>query len=52
VLPPARFSGPLARATLPAEIDAEQVDARFDNGLLTIRAPRPARAKTRHLKIN
>jgi HSP20 family molecular chaperone IbpA len=37
---------------LPAEIDAEQVDARSDDGLLTVRAPRPARGKTRHIKIN
>jgi HSP20 family protein len=39
-------------ATLPAGIDADQVDARFDNGLLTVRVPRPERAKTRRIKIN
>jgi HSP20 family protein len=49
----ARRSGSFEyRATLPAGIDAEQVDARFDNGLLTVRVPRPERAKTRHININ
>jgi HSP20 family protein len=40
------------RTTLPAGIDADQVDARFDNGLLTVRVPRPERTKTRRIKIN
>jgi HSP20 family protein len=49
----ARRSGSFEyRATLPAGIDADQVNARFDNGLLTVRVPRPERAKTRHIKIN
>jgi HSP20 family protein len=49
----ARRSGSFEyRATLPAGIDADQVDARFGNGLLTVRVPRPERAKTRRIKIN
>jgi HSP20 family protein len=49
----ARRSGSFEyRATLPAGIDTDQVDARFDNGLLTVRVPRPERAKTRRIKIN
>lgn len=40
------------RTTLPAGIDADKVDAKFDNGLLTVRVPRPERAKMRRIKIN
>lgn len=38
--------------TLPAGIDADQIDAKFDNGLLTVRVPRPERAKKRRITIN
>jgi HSP20 family protein len=49
----ARRSGSFEyRTTLPSGIDADQVDAKFDNGLLTVRVPRPERAKTRRIKIN
>jgi len=40
------------RTTLPAGIDAGKVDATFDNGLLTVRVPRPERSKTHRIKIN
>jgi len=49
----ARRSGAFEyRTTLPAGIDPDQIDARFDNGLLTVDVPRPERAKTRRIKIN
>jgi HSP20 family protein len=40
------------RTTLPAAIDADEVKAKFDNGLLTVRVPRPERAKKRRITIN
>jgi HSP20 family protein len=40
------------RTSLPAGVDVDKVDARFDNGLLTVRVPRPERARTRRIKIN
>jgi HSP20 family protein len=40
------------RTSLPAGVDPDKVDARFDNGLLTVRVPRPERSKTRRIKIN
>ena len=39
-------------ATLPPGIDAGQVEARFDNGLLTVRVPRPAQAARRRINID
>lgn len=49
----ARRSGSFEyRTTLPAGVDAGKVDARFDNGLLTVRAPRPERSQARRIKIN
>lgn len=49
----ARRSGSFEyRTTLPAGFDADQVGASFDNGLLTVRVPRPERAKPRRIKIN
>jgi HSP20 family protein len=49
----ARRSGSFEyRTTLPAGVDADQAEARFDNGLLTVRVPRPERSKTRRIKIN
>jgi len=49
----ARRSGTFEyRTTLPAGIDADHVDAKFDNGLLTVRVPRPPSAKPRRIKIN
>ena len=40
------------RTTLPAGVDAGKVDARFENGLLTVRVPRPERSKAHRIKIN
>jgi len=40
------------RTTLPAGVDADKVDARFDNGLLTVRVPRPERSRAQRIKIN
>jgi HSP20 family protein len=49
----ARRSGSFQyRTTLPAGVDAGKVDARFDNGLLTVRVPRPERSKAQRIKIN
>jgi HSP20 family protein len=49
----ARRSGSFEYCTsLPAGIDADHVDAKFDNGLLTVRVPRPERARTRRIEIN
>jgi len=49
----ARRSGSFEyRTTLPAGIDADQVTAGFDNGLLTVRVRRPEHAKTRRIKIS
>jgi HSP20 family protein len=49
----ARRSGTFEyRTSLPAGVDPDKVEARFDNGLLTVRVPRPERSKTRRIKIN
>lgn len=49
----ARRSGSFEyRATLPAGVDPGKVDARFDNGLLTVRVPRPERSRAHRIKIN
>ena len=36
------------RTTLPARIDAGKVDAKFDNGVLTVSVTRPERSKAPH----
>jgi len=38
-------------ATLPAGVDPDRVEARFDNGVLTVRVPRPEENKPRRVKI-
>ncbi len=49
----ARRSGTFEyRTSLPAGVDPDKVDARFDNGVLTVRVPRPERSKARRIKIN
>jgi HSP20 family protein len=49
----ARRSGSFEYLTsLPPGVNADKVDARFDNGVLTVRVPRPERTKTRRIKIN
>jgi HSP20 family protein len=40
------------RTTLPAGVDADRVQARFDSGVLTIQVPRPEGAKPRRVKID
>jgi HSP20 family protein len=40
------------QTTLPAGVDPDRVEARFDNGVLTVRIPRPEHAKPRRIKID
>ncbi len=40
------------RATIPPGVDADRVEARFDNGILTVRVPRPEQAKRRRVTID
>jgi HSP20 family protein len=40
------------RTTLPAGVDPDRVQAKFDNGVLTVRVPRPEHAKARQIKID
>ncbi len=37
--------------TLPAGVDPDKVEARLDNGVLTVRVPRPEQAKARRITI-
>ncbi|HVM76665.1 MAG TPA: Hsp20/alpha crystallin family protein [Candidatus Paceibacterota bacterium] len=37
---------------LPQEVDPENADVRFKNGILTVRLPKANRKKTRKLKVN
>jgi HSP20 family protein len=47
-----RATGTFSRAlTLPEGIDADAVTAAFDNGVLTVRIPKPEQAKPRKVKI-
>ena len=47
-----RATGSFSRAlSLPEGIDADAVTAAFDNGVLTVRIPKPAQAKPRKVKI-
>lgn len=39
------------RTTLPAGVDADRVQARFESGVLTVQVPRPEGAKPRRVKI-
>ena len=49
----ARRSGSFEyRTTLPAGIDPGKVDAKFDNGVLTVSVTRPERSKAHRIKIN
>jgi HSP20 family protein len=38
--------------TLPAEVDAEKVSAHLDEGVLTVRVPKPEQAKPRRIEIS
>ncbi len=47
-----RATGAFSRAlSLPEGIDADAVTAQFDNGVLTVRIPKPAQAMPRKVKI-
>lgn len=47
-----RATGSFARSlSLPEGIDPESVAATFDNGVLTVRIPKPAQAKPRKVRI-
>ena len=47
-----RATGSFARSlSLPEGIDPEAVSASFENGVLTVRIPKPAQAKPRRVKI-
>ena len=49
----ARHSGSFQyRTTLPAGVEPGMVEARFEDGLLTVRVPRPERSRTHRIKIN
>jgi HSP20 family protein len=39
------------RTTLPDGVDPDQVEAGLENGVLTVRVPRPEHAKARRIKI-
>lgn len=38
--------------TLPADVDAEKVTAHLDDGVLTVRVPKPEQAKPRRIQIS
>jgi HSP20 family protein len=47
-----RTTGSFSRSlTLPEGIDADDVNAKFDNGVLEVRIPKPAEAKPRRIQI-
>jgi HSP20 family protein len=39
------------RATLPADADAEKIDANLSDGILTVRMPKAAQAQARKIEI-
>jgi HSP20 family protein len=48
-----RPEGAFNRAvTLPTEVDAERVDARYADGILTLTLPKPERAKPRQIAVH
>ena len=51
-LVPVRRTGAFScRTTLPAGVDADRVQARLEDGVLTVQVPRPESAKPRRIKI-
>lgn len=40
------------RTTLPAGVDHDRIEAKIENGVLTVRVPRPEHAKPRRIKID
>ncbi len=48
-----RASGSFSRAlTLPEGVDPENIDARFENGVLEVRVPKPEQRKPRRVAIS
>jgi HSP20 family protein len=48
-----RVAGRFARSlTLPDGVDPESIQARFENGVLTVRIPKPEQRKPRRVAIN
>lgn len=39
------------RVSLPGEVDAEKIDASLNEGVLTVRIPKPERAKPRRIEV-
>jgi HSP20 family protein len=39
------------RVTLPGEADPEGIDASLDDGVLTVRVPKPERAQPRRIEV-
>ncbi len=39
------------RVSLPGEVDADNIDAQLNEGVLTVRIPKPARAQPRRIEI-
>jgi HSP20 family protein len=39
------------RVTLPGEVDADHIDAQLNDGVLTVRIPKPARAQPRRIEV-
>jgi HSP20 family protein len=40
------------RTTIPSGVDVDKVEARLDDGVLTVRVPRPPQSKARRIKID
>jgi HSP20 family protein len=48
-----RAAGRFSRSlTMPAGVDPQRIDAKFDNGVLTVRIPKPQERKPRRVAIN
>jgi HSP20 family protein len=48
-----RASGRFSRSlTLPDGVEPQSIDAKFDNGVLTVRIPKPQQRKPRRVAIN
>jgi len=39
------------RVTLPGEVDAERIDASLDDGVLSVRVPKPERSQPRRVEV-
>jgi HSP20 family protein len=48
-----RFYGSFSRTfTLPATVDADQIEAKYENGVLSLKMPKKAEARPRQIKIS